>query len=132
MTSAVSTTSTGPIGLSMIREQAAEIFRAQQDRIAKETDRVFEGLMLLQWVAALGISLWMHNHMANVIDIALEGHFWTRPKIAALLGGAVTMFPILLVAIFPGRSATRYAIAVCQMAMSGVLIFLMGGRTETH
>jgi Amt family ammonium transporter len=49
-----------------------------------------------------------------------------------LLGGVIIALPVALALRFPGRPATRYAVAVAQMLMSALLIHLSGGRIETH
>src|SRR6202021_4177803 len=51
---------------------------------------------------------------------------------AFLLGGAITLVPVLLACLRPGETLTRHAIAVGQMLMSALLIHLTGGRIETH
>src|SRR6267154_1873049 len=48
------------------------------------------------------------------------------------VGGVISAFPIFLAVTRPGRSSTRYTIAVAQMLMGALLIHLTGGRIETH
>ncbi len=55
-------------------------------------------------------------------------HVWA----AIFLGGAICLFPVLLVLLRPGEASTRYTIAVAQMLMGALLIHLTGGRIETH
>src|SRR2546430_2134974 len=55
-------------------------------------------------------------------------HVWT----AWFLGGAISLFPMGLALLRPGRPSTRYLIATGQMLMSALLIHLSGGRIETH
>ncbi|MGH7839490.1 MAG: histidine kinase dimerization/phospho-acceptor domain-containing protein, partial [Candidatus Binataceae bacterium] len=55
-------------------------------------------------------------------------HVWA----AVFLGGAIAGFPITLAMLYPGRKITRHVIAVGQMLTSGLLIFVTGGRIETH
>ena len=51
---------------------------------------------------------------------------------AIFLGGAITLFPVSLALLQPGKKLTRYVIAVSQMLMSALLIHMTGGRIETH
>ncbi len=51
---------------------------------------------------------------------------------AVVVGGVISLFPALLGVFRPGRTSTRYVIAVAQMLMGGLLIHLTGGRIETH
>src|SRR5260370_30715934 len=55
-------------------------------------------------------------------------HVWA----AVFLGGAISFFPIVLAIAKPGAISTRYVIATAQMLMSALLIYLTGGRIETH
>ncbi|MBI2811244.1 MAG: response regulator [Candidatus Melainabacteria bacterium] len=51
---------------------------------------------------------------------------------AIFLGGAITVFPVMLAFLCPGAPLTRYCIGTGQMLMSALLIHLSGGRIETH
>jgi two-component system sensor histidine kinase/response regulator len=105
-----------------------EIFAEQRQRIFKQTDRLFAGLMGLQWLAGIAAAYlispktWAGQYSQTHI------HVWT----AIFLGGAISIFPIILAVTRPGEASTRYTIAVAQMTMSGLLIHLTGGRIETH
>src|SRR2546422_3592973 len=112
----------------VIRRRAEELFREHRLRIYRRADRLFAGLMLLQWVAAILAAFWIspltwagrfsHTHI----------HVWA----ALFLGGAITLFPACLALFRPGRASTRYVVASGQVLMSGLLIHLSGGRIETH
>ncbi|HEV3061127.1 MAG TPA: ATP-binding protein [Vicinamibacterales bacterium] len=115
-----------PVSPSTIR--AAELFDKYQNEIYRQTDRLFAGLMGFQWAAGIIFALW-------VSPLAWEGplsrthlHVWA----AVLLGGVISLPPALLGLFRPGRSSTRYIIAVAQMLMGALLIHLTGGRIETH
>jgi signal transduction histidine kinase len=111
-----------------IAPRAAALFAEHQLAIFRRTDRMFAGLMVLQWIggiiAALVISprawsgTWSETHL----------HVWA----ALFLGGAIISLPILLALTRPGAVLTRHVIAVAQMLMSALLIHLTGGRIETH
>ena len=84
--------------------------------------------MALQWVAAVGVALWVSPRTWEGLSSRTHPHVW----IALFLGGLISLFPILLAVWQPGRALTRHAIAVGQLLMSGLLIHLTGGRIETH
>jgi PAS domain S-box-containing protein len=82
---------------------------------------MFRWVLLAQW--AVGV----------VVTFALSGagpspHLWT----ASLLGGALCIGPLVLVARFPGAWPTRHVIAVTQLSFSALLIHVSDGRVETH
>ncbi|MFN0085235.1 MAG: response regulator [Blastocatellia bacterium] len=117
-----------PTGNAAIKRHAEALFRNQRQRISGSTDRLFAGLMLLQWAGAICAAAWLAPHLSGS-----SAHGGLRRILAAgLLGGLVTMAPVMLAIRFPGRAATRYTIAVCQLMMSGILIHFSGGRIETH
>jgi PAS domain S-box-containing protein len=108
--------------------RAASLFADHQQRIYRNTDHLFAVLMMVQWIAGIGAALlisprtWIgtvsHTHL----------HVWA----AIFLGGAISIFPIVLAVQKPGDPLTRYAIATGQILMSALLIYLTGGRIETH
>ncbi len=105
-----------------------ELFAAYQHAIHSRTDRLFAGLMGVQWIAGIAFALW-------VSPLAWEGptsrthiHVWA----ALIVGGVISIFPAMLALFRPGLPSTRYTIATAQMLMGGLLIHLTGGRIETH
>lgn len=126
MTTSIDTTDTDPSG--PIGREADRILKEQQQRIYRQTDRMFAGLMILQWlggiIAALVISPSTWIGQTNQVHL----HVWA----AVVLGGLISAMPITLALLYPGREITRYTIAVGQMLMSSLLIHLTGGRIETH
>lgn len=108
--------------------RAEQLLSDQQQRIYRQTDRMFAGLMILQWlggiIAALVIS--PSTWIGQTSQVHL--HIWA----AVILGGAISFLPITLALSYPGRQTTRYTIAIGQMLMSSLLIHLTGGRIETH
>ncbi|MBV9470624.1 MAG: PAS domain S-box protein [Abitibacteriaceae bacterium] len=109
-------------------QRAQELFHKHQQEIFKNTDHLFAGLMVFQWVAAIAAALlispqtWAGQHSQTHI------HVWA----ALFLGGAITVFPVWLALTQPGCVITRYTVAVAQMLMSALLIHISGGRIETH
>ncbi len=108
--------------------RALAIFAELRRRIFVQTDRMFAGLMVFQWlagiVAALVISprTWIGAYSETHI------HVWA----AVFLGGFISLLPVAMALKFPGRKLTRHVIAIGQMLTSALLIHLTGGRIETH
>jgi PAS domain S-box-containing protein len=105
-----------------------ELFREHQQTIFKSTDRMFAGLMAIQWVLGVAAALWISPRTWAGSTSSTHIHVWG----AIFLGGAISLFPILLALKLPGRAVTRYTIATGQLLMSALLIHLTGGRIETH
>jgi PAS domain S-box-containing protein len=108
--------------------RVAEIFNEHQRLVHKRTDRMFAGLMALQWLAGIAAALWVSPKAWDGAASYTHPHVWA----ALLLGGAVSSLPIILALTHPGHTTTRYAVAVGQMLMGALLIHLTGGRIETH
>jgi two-component system sensor histidine kinase/response regulator len=97
-------------------------------QVWQRTDRMFATLMALQWLAGIGVALWLIPF--TWIGATSSTHLHVLAAI--FLGGAIAAFPILLVFLHPGQVITRHVIAVAQMLSSTLLIHLTGGRIETH
>ncbi len=109
-------------------DRASEIFASLQDRILRQTDRVFVILMVAQWAFAIAIALWLSPRSWEGAVSSVHPHVY----VALLLGGLIAAPPIIAGTWWPGRTATRYVVAVTQMLMSALLIHVTGGRIETH
>jgi PAS domain S-box-containing protein len=105
-----------------------EIFDEHQELVHRRTDRMFAGLMLVQWVASVAAALWVSPQAWEGAASHTHPHVWA----AVFLGGAISSLPIALALIRPGHLTTRYAVGVGQMLMGALLIHLTGGRIETH
>ena len=97
-------------------------------RVFRRTDRLFAGLLVFQWLAAVGLAVWVSPTTWAGSEGRTHPHVWA----ALALGGAVVGVPALLALVRPGRPATRHAVAAGQMLVSALLIHLTGGRLETH
>jgi two-component system sensor histidine kinase/response regulator len=106
----------------------AEHFERHCQQVWQRTDRMFAGLMVLQWLAGVGVALWI----TPLTWIGATSSIHLHVLAAIFLGGAIAAFPILLVFSRPGQPITRHSIAVAQMLASALLIHLTGGRIETH
>ncbi len=113
---------------ALIGRRADALFLEHRQSIYQRTDRLFAGLMALQWVAAIAAAYWVSPLTWSGRYSQTHVHVWA----ALFLGGAITLFPVCLALIRPGRASTRNVIGVGQMLMSALLIHLSGGRIETH
>jgi two-component system sensor histidine kinase/response regulator len=111
-----------------LAQLTAEHFQSHCQSVWRRTDRMFAGLMVLQWLAGIGVALWITPRTWIGATSSLHLHVLA----AIFLGGAIAAFPILLVFLRPGHAITRHVIAVSQMLASALLIDLTGGRIETH
>jgi two-component system, sensor histidine kinase and response regulator len=111
-----------------VRQRASDLFLKYQRDIHEQTDRLFAGLMGIQWIGGILFALWV-SPLAWYGSISRTHiHVWA----AVVLGGIISLFPALLALLRPGQPSTRYTIATAQMLMGALLIHLTGGRIETH
>ena len=109
-------------------QRATDLFYEQQQSIYRHTDRIFAVLMIMQWLAGIAAAYWISPKTWIGASSQTHLHVWA----ALFLGGAISLFPVMLALLRPGAAATRYCIATAQMLMSALLIHLTGGRIETH
>jgi PAS domain S-box-containing protein len=110
------------------RRRAAQLAADRLHQSRCQTDRMFAGLMLLQWLAGIVTAAWVSPLTWVGASSATHVHVWA----AILLGGVVTLFPVVLAFLLPGAPLTRHVVAAAQMSWSALLIHLTGGRIETH
>jgi two-component system sensor histidine kinase/response regulator len=104
------------------------LFDEHRQTVYRQTDRMFAVLMGLQWIAGIAAAYWISPRAWAGAASHTHPHIWA----ALLLGGAMSVLPVVLAVTRPGEASTRYCIAVGQMLMGGLLIHLSGGRIETH
>ena len=111
-----------------LKQLELNLFKKHQFQIFQRTDRLFAGLMIFQWFAAIATALWLSPKTWAGID--------TRPHIhllaAVFLGGLITVYPVFLALTRSGTMLTRHVISAGQLLMSALLIHSTGGRIETH
>src|ERR1051325_950474 len=109
-------------------ERAGALFVENQKTIYRNTDHLFAVLMTVQWLAGIvaGLVISPHTWIGTVSKTHV--HVWA----AIFLGAAITFLPVVLGFQRPGERLTRYSIATGQILMSALLIYLTGGRIETH
>ena len=113
---------------SPIRHRAEELFAEQERRITSGVDHLFAGLLMVQWMAAVGVSLWISPRAWRGTSSQVHLHVW----LAVCLGAAIAIPPMFLAMFRSSRPSTRYLVAIGQMLMGSLLIHLTGGRIETH
>jgi two-component system sensor histidine kinase/response regulator len=118
----------GPSLEETVARRADILFKNHLQSIYHRTDRLFVGLMLCQWLAAIAASSWITPRTWAGQYSQVHLHVWA----AIFLGGTITLFPVALAWFRPGKVSTRYLVAASQMLMSALLIHLTGGRIETH
>jgi two-component system NtrC family sensor kinase len=111
-----------------IHARAEVLFHAQLGDVFKRRDRLFAWLFVAQWIFAIaGALLWSPWGWAGKVQTTNLHVYY-----ALLFGGALTIPPIVMIRMWPGRVLTRHAVAVAQMLWSALLVHLSGGRIETH
>jgi len=108
--------------------RARELFQQHQLFVYQQTDRIFAILMPLQWLAGIAAAYFVSPFTWAGVESRVHIHIWA----ALLLGGLITLLPMVLVITRPGALITRNIVAISQMLMTGLLIHLSGGRIETH
>jgi two-component system sensor histidine kinase HydH len=111
-----------------LAQLTAEHFQNHCQQVWQRTDRMFAVLMALQWLAVIGMALWI----TPLTWIGAASSIHLHVLAAIFLGGAIAAFPILMVVLRPEQAITRHVIAVAQMLATALLIHLTGGRLETH
>jgi signal transduction histidine kinase/DNA-binding response OmpR family regulator len=109
-------------------KRATELYDSLSHQVFQKVDRIFIGLMLLQWIFAIGVALWLSPRTWEGAQSRVHPHVWA----AIVIGGALASLATAVALYAPGRALTRHVIAVSQMLFSALLIHLTGGRIETH
>jgi two-component system, cell cycle sensor histidine kinase and response regulator CckA len=107
---------------------AEQLYEKHALEIHAHTDRLFAGLMSVQWLAAIAAALWITPRTWIGTTSTTHLHVW----MAIYLGGLITLLPVGLALTRPGRPLNRFVIATSQVLMSSLLIHFTGGRIETH
>jgi two-component system, sensor histidine kinase and response regulator len=114
--------------MNQLQTRTAKLAEQAGTKIYRQTDRMFAGLLLFQWVAGLAVARWISPYTWQGAQSQAHAHVWA----ASLLGGAILSLPLWLAFNRAGTRLTRHVIAVAQMLSSALLIHLSGGRIETH
>src|SRR5690606_1164782 len=103
-----------PMSPSSRSPRVQELLAEHLRRIHVETDRLFAGLIIFQWVAALALAQWLSPRAWDGVQSSIHLHVY----LALFLGGALTLVPVLLARTRPGEVGTRHTIAVAQALWS--------------
>jgi len=116
------------LGTKEVVARAQSIFEAQRQAIYCRTDKMFAGLMAVQWAGAVAVACCLSPRTWAGTESTVHPHVWA----AVFLGGLLSLFPVCLALLRPGQAVTRQVIAVSQLLMSALLIHVTGGRLATH
>jgi PAS domain S-box-containing protein len=111
-----------------INSRAIKVFAQTENSLHMRTDRLFAGLLCLEWMASVAVAILVSPLTWSGLQSSIHPHIW----MAIVIGGLVISLPVALAVKYPGRPSTRYAVAVGQIMISVLLIHLTGGRIETH
>ena len=78
--------------------RAEQLYRAEMAVLHRNTDRLFAILLVLQWAAAIVVTLYLSPRIWSGTTSGIHPHVWA----AVVLGGALTIFPLCFVAFRPG------------------------------
>ncbi len=101
---------------------------AEESRIHTQTSRGFAILLPVEWAAAMLLGLSLSPHPGQGTGSDLHPHILP----ALCLSGVITSLAVLLALTRPRAVSTRHAVAIGQMSLSAVIIYLSGGRMEMH
>lgn len=113
---------------SPIEQRQGHLLQERLYVLRARTDRLFAGLLILQWLCGISVALWWSPYTWAGVQRSVHPHV----HLALWCGAVLTIVPLILVARLPGSVLTRHVIAICQMLFSAQFIHLSGGRIETH
>ena len=108
--------------------RAEELFQQSQHRRYLAADRIFMGLMLVQWLVAIILAFTVSPYTWLAEERAVHEHV----LMAFVIGGVLTAVPWFFAHRYKGSVLSRHMIAISQVCWSAFLIHLTGGRIETH
>ncbi|HVX85788.1 MAG TPA: response regulator [Phycisphaerae bacterium] len=112
----------------VLSPRALRLYETHRQGIYRRTDRVFAGLMGIQWVFGVVAAAVISPRTWEGMTSTVHPHVWA----AVFLGALLSALPMGLALWMPGHPVTRYVISVTQALWSALLIHLTGGRIETH
>src|SRR5438876_10541390 len=98
----------------LIARRSTEIFHAHRQRIYELTDRLFAGLMLFQWLAAIAAAYWVSPLTWVGAASRTHIHVWA----AIFLGGALTLLQVFLAIWCTRRAFTWKTVASGRVVMT--------------
>lgn len=108
--------------------EVEKIFKNQAQDICVRVDRGFAYLMLFQWVGCVLLGAFVTpGTWLGQMSGSKENAF-----IGLIFGALFAVPPIYAAWMFPGEKVTRCLIALGQMLFSTLIVYLTGGRIESH
>jgi hypothetical protein len=118
----------GDFALSDVAARAVRLRDDHERSACRRNDQRLAVLLVAQWMLSIVLA-------AVVAPRAWAGRVSFGPShivLALAMGATLVVPPAFLAVRRPGETTTRYAIAIAQMGMSSLFIYLSGGRIETH
>ena len=94
----------------------------------RETHRLFAGLLVSEWLLAVGLAVWLSPLTWAGQASSVHPHVW----FAIFLGGIVVVLPVFFCLKWPQLTVSRHLVGSAQMLLGSILIHITGGRIETH
>lgn len=114
---------------SKIELRSQELVKTQLSQIRGRVSYWFAWLMLVQWLTAPFIAALFITPFSC---FGVTGNSYEHVWYSALLGAVIVAVPVFLGFRQPLNIRTRYVMAVAQMLMSALMIYVVGGAPETH
>lgn len=111
-----------------VATRTRELAEATEASLALRTNRMFAGLLIFQWLVCLVLALAFSSQTWQGTIGQVHPHVWS----ALLWGIPVISLPVALVLLRPEAVVTRFVVAVSQMLVGSLLIYLTDGHPETH
>jgi len=108
-------------------KRSAEIAKAHFQEIFRRINNQFFGLFLLQWFFAVAISCHYSESLSAAFRFGEPGGFAYVVWLGALCG----LVPLYFVQARPNASYTRHIVAMSQIFLAGLFVYVLGGRVET-
>ena len=93
-----------------IDHRSAELLHAHHEQVYRQTDRLFAGLLLAQWLVCIGLSLWYSPRTWLGATSTVHLHVW----MAVVLGGIIAV---------PADHAQEVADQLTDAGIRGILNF---------
>jgi hypothetical protein len=105
------------IGIDNLGDRVRELYQERWDARLVKVDRMFAKLMIVQWVFAVLVAWFLSPYAWSGKTRVIHTHVY----VAVLMGGAITLLPVILARYRAGSPLTRHVIAMSQMLMSALL-----------
>ena len=112
-----------PVATEALAAEERRLLEQHRQAVYRRTDRLFAGVLAIQWAAGIFAAIAAHWRGA-----AVHSHLST----ALLGGGAICLIPAALGLLRPGKQYTRYCVAASQVLVGGLLLELTEGRFESQ